>query len=292
MPRKKQLELIRERYQQTHGNKRDENDSGSNSGSLFGSSNEDTSWGEQDTKRYSEGYTGRNPTNVDGIETGQGFDRELYRGNGLDNGQTKPSRRRLNKDNEDIDQLPETEQGTAITGRQKRIRLPRLTPVRKQDGDESRTDKKSQQPLTKREADDARERLTAAYIGIFKWGDDIIRVTNGSHEFYPVWSVIDDHDIAILVSARLSASQKSGRQAAITLSIIHMWERFAVYGIVLPRIWQTYAIYGEYGFDIPMPEKMKRSKEIRRLRIVEQRKSNGYRPTETRTSDDSVENRG
>lgn len=279
MPRKKQLEAIRERYRKSHANAETAQiDAGGVSSPVLRSSDQDTPLGEQGYQRYTEGYSGRDNQGLRGTESRQGLDRELHRGDGLVDRPLKPRNRSANQDSQDTDELSGTEPGTAVTAdRPKRIRLPRLTPVRKDSDNPS--SKPKRQPLTRREAEDLRDKLTMAYIHIFRGADDVIRVTNGSHEFIPIWSAIDDDDIAILVNRRLDAAQKSSIEAKVVLAIISAWERFAVMSILIPRFYRTYEVYMEYGFDIPRPRTRRR-----RHRGEQERKDSrtDARGTETR----------
>lgn len=275
MARKKHLEAIRERYKQAHGPTTDDSNSRTNSITSIGSSNESITLGEQDFKRYNAGYVGRDTTSSTGIEAGQGFDREFYRGDGLSDGQAEFSSGRPYQDYENTDQLPTAEQPAASAKQPaKRIRLSKITPVRKSDDDSREHKKPSQQPLTKREADDLRDKLTMAYIHLFRGADDIIRVTNGSHEFFPIWSGIDDSDISILVNARLAAAQKSAREAKVVLTIIHAWERMITLFILMPRFWQTYQVYSEFGFQLPVSRRRKKVHERAEQRTEQRETAN------------------
>lgn len=279
MARRKQLEKIRERYQQTHGTTTGNDDSRVNGGRIDGSVSETPAFREPGIERYDAGYTGRVTSDIGGTDAGPGLDRKLYRGNGQPDRSPELGSGRAYQGDDPVDGIPSEQPPTAVTtGTGKRLRLPRLTPVvRKPDGqqaDDGQDKKPKQQPLTARQAEGLREKLTLAYIHLFRGTDDIIRVTNGSHEFIPIWSAIDDSDISILVDARLRDAQRSARQATVVLRIIDMWEKAAEFMIIAPRVYQTYKVYSDYGFDIPSPRKAR--KRVKREPEQPAEYTNGY----------------
>jgi hypothetical protein len=177
----------------------------------------------------------------------QGFDRELYRGNGFTDIKDEYSDRSINN----IVSSDESRVGSKQTTALKKIKktIP-ITPD-KPDKTEVKPLKLITQPMSTIEANAMRQKLYQAFVGFFGFIDDFLKMIVDGHEKVEIWSTIEDVDIYVMVDRALINAQKSVVVAQNIRRAVWLWDQVQIGTILGPRFVESWQLLSTKGFSIP-----------------------------------------
>lgn len=89
--------------------------------------------------------------------------------------------------------------------------------------------------------------MKEVFLVLFKYADQFITMTNAEKAEAKIWSMIDDEDIAVLVSVVMDGAKQSKILATGVRKITKQYRLLRIGLITAPKLYETAAFYKLHG---------------------------------------------